>query len=300
MVCRSPLVSPNRTVTGDWVDYSPYVHQLSNTLDHADVSIFAVQQSPPGSINSPGSDMGRSGSVSTGRGGAGGGSQDPSPFAGMGSEQTLDDFARLTGGRAYQNNDIVGAIKQAIHDVKQSYLVTYAPSWENWDGKYHKIRITCTRKGVRLQARQGYSAYADQASSAKEAHEAIDAAIQSPLDAAEIGLRATATPLAGDPPVLRLAVRIDLADVQLTQTGDVYTGQLAARFIEYLDDGTMRQSKPGSLDLRLTQEERGAAMKEGYAVAEDLAVSSHVEKIRVIVFDGGSTAIGSLSVPVGK
>jgi VWFA-related protein len=293
-------LSPNRTLTGEWVDYSPFVQQLSNTLDHADVSIYAVQESPPGSINNAAPDMGRSAGGSSGRGGLAGGGDDPSPFAGMGSEETLNDFAKLTGGRAYQNNDIVGAIKQAMHDVKESYLITYAPPWENWDGKFHKIRITCARKGVRLQARQGYFAFADQASMGKEAQDAIEAAIQSPLDAAEIGLRATAARLPGEAPVLRLAVRIDLADVRLTQTGEVYTGQLSARFIEYQDDGTMRQTKPASLNLRLSREERDTAMKEGYAVAEDLAISPQVQRIRVIVFDNGSTEIGSLSIPLGK
>jgi len=271
-------LSADRTRTGESVDFSPYVHQLSNTLDHADVSIYAVQQSPPGSINSPGS-----------------------PISGMGSEETLDDFANLTGGHAYGNNDIVGAIRQAVQDVKQqSYLISYAPPRDNWDGTYHYISITCTRPGVRLQARQGYFAFADAAASAKQAQEAIDTAILSPFDAAEIGLRATVTPLPGDKPVLRLAVRIDLADVQLTETGDVYTCQLAARVVEYQDDGTNLQTKPSSLDLRLTREQRDAAMKEGYAWVADVEVSSHVQKIRAIVFDSGSTAIGSLSVPVNK
>ena len=52
--------------------------------------------------------------------------------------------------------------------------------------------------------------------------------------------------------------------------------------------------------LRLTREQRDAAMNDGYSVTEDLAVSSHVEQIRAIVFDIGSAAIGSLSVPVRK
>ncbi|SPF35000.1 hypothetical protein SBA4_1600021 [Candidatus Sulfopaludibacter sp. SbA4] len=218
----------------------------------------------------------------------------------MGSEETLDEFANLTGGRAYRNNDIAGAIKQAINDVKQSYVLTYAPPPGNWDGKYHKVRITCTRKGVRVQARQGYLAVAEKAASGKQADDAIEAAMLSSLDAAEIGLRGTATPLPGDPPALRVVVRIDLGDVRLTPDGDAFTGQLETRFIEYLDDGSMRQTKPASLNLHLTREQRDAAMNDGYSVTEDLAVSSHLEQIRAIVFDIGSAAIGSLSVPLRK
>jgi VWFA-related protein len=286
-------LTPARTLDGSWIDYMPYVRQLSNTLDRADVSIYAVQQSPPGSL---GTALDASRSATSG----GRGVEDPTAFAGMGSEETLGDFAHLTGGRAYENNDIAGAIKQAINDAKQSYLLSYQPPPENWDGKYHKIRITCTRKGVRLQTREGYFAFAEQAATAKQEQDAIDAAMLSPFDATEIGLRGTATPLPAGPPALHLAMRIDLADVQLTQNGDVYTGQLATRFIEYQDDGAMAQSKPASMNLRLTREQRDAAMKEGVPVAQDLLVSPHVQKIRFIVFDNGSTAIGSLTLPAGK
>jgi len=297
-------LSPDRTITGDWIDYTPVVNQLSATLDRADVSIYAVQQSPPGSLNATTSDIGQAGTPSGVRGATGGGTTGGGAananVAGMGSEETLDEFARLTGGRAYQNNDISGAIKQAITDAKQSYLISYTPPPENWDGKYHKIRITCTRKGVRLQARQGYLAFAEQAATGKQADAAIEAAMTSPFDAAEIGLKATATPVPADTPALRLVVRIDLADLQLSQTGGAYTGQLATRFIEYQDDGTMRQSKPASIDLHLTGEQYGAALKDGFEVTETLAVSPQTEKIRAIVFDDHSTAIGSLTIPVRK
>ena len=212
-------LSPNRALAGDWVDYTPFIQQLSQTLDRADVSIYAVQQSPPGSANVPESDMGRS--ASDGRGAP------DQAAAGIGSEQTLEQFASLTGGRAYTNNDISGAIKQAINDAKQSYLLSYTPPPENWDGKYHKIRVTSTRKGIRLQTRQGYFAFVDQAATAKQEESAIVAAMESPFDAAEIGLRATATSQAGNAKVLHLAVRIDLAGVQLAHTGDAYTGRLA-------------------------------------------------------------------------
>jgi len=273
-------LSPARTLTGDWVDYTPYVRRLSNTLDRADVSIYAVQQSPPGSLSPTAGDIGRSQNA-----------PDPA-FTGLGSEETLTEFANLTGGRAFLNNDVAGAIKQAMNDVKQSYLLSYVPPPDNWDGKYHKIRLSCTRKGVKLQARQGYFAFAGQEASAKQAEDAIASAVTSPFDAGEIGLRATAAALPGEHPLLRIAARVDLADVQLTAAGDTYTGQLEPRFILYLDDGTIKQSIPTTLNLHLT----AAALREGYEVAENFDVNPHLQKIRVIVFDPASSALGSLTI----
>ena len=279
-------LSPNRTFTGESVDYTPYIRQLSHTLDRADTSIYAVQQSPPGS------DTGRSASNDATENTSG---------TGLGSEATLTEFASLTGGRAWENNDIAGAIKQAINDSRQSYLVSYAPPLENWDGKYHKVRVASRRKGLRLQTRQGYFAFTDQASSGKQIQDAIQSAITSPFDVAEIGLRASSAPLQqGNARGLRLTVHIDLNDVQLTVAGDSYTGRLALRFLEYQDNGSIKQLAPSVLELHLTPAERAAAMKDGYRLVQDIAVEPNVKKLRVIVYDEGSDAIGSLSIPGDK
>jgi VWFA-related protein len=285
-------LSPNRTYTGDTVDYAPYVRQLSHTLDRADTSIYAVQQSPPGSAVAQSADAGRGGFND---------SAENTPGRGMGSEATLTEFADMTGGRAWENNDISGAIKQAINDSRQSYLVSYVPPMENWDGKYHKIRIASRRKGLHLQTRRGYYAFTDQAASGKQMQDAIQSAITSPFDAAEIGLRATSAPLQqGTASGLRLTVHIDLNDVQLTPASGSYTGRLAMRFLEYQDNGSIKQLAPSTLELKLSPAERTAGMKDGYRLVQDIAVAPNVKKFRVIVYDEASDAIGSLSIPGEK
>jgi len=282
-------LGPNRTVDGEVIDYTPWVRELSNTLDRADVSIYAVQQSPPGSITT---DAGAS---------TRGGAADATAPTGMGSEETLQEFARLTGGRAYENNDIAGAIKQAVNDAQESYLISYVPPAENWDGKFHKIRITCARKGVKLQARQGYFAFADQAASPRQEADAVNAAIRSPFDAAEIGLRATARMQQnGDKPAVAATIRIELGDIHLDQSGQTYTGRLSARFVAYRNDGSILQTKPTPMELRLTAEQHDSMMKRGFELNQGVDLDPKVEKLRFIVFDEVSSAIGSITIPVTK
>jgi VWFA-related protein len=72
-----------------------------------------------------------------------------------GDMNVLDQFAQLTGGKVY-TNDIEKAVKEAMAASRSGYVIEYeAPPL---DGKYHKIRVTCSRKGVRLQVKQGYYA----------------------------------------------------------------------------------------------------------------------------------------------
>jgi VWFA-related protein len=68
---------------------------------------------------------------------------------------TLDQFAELTGGKVY-HNDIEKAVKEVMAESGAGYVIEY--DGPRPDGKYHKIRVICSRKGVRLQVKQGYYA----------------------------------------------------------------------------------------------------------------------------------------------
>ena len=68
----------------------------------------------------------------------------------------------MTGGRPDAGKDIGAAIQQAMTDVRASYQIGYYPPERNWDGKFHKLRITTKRKGVKLQGKTGYYAWGGQ------------------------------------------------------------------------------------------------------------------------------------------
>jgi VWFA-related protein len=74
---------------------------------------------------------------------------------GSGAINTLDTFAELTGGKVYAN-DIHKAVVEVMSASRSGYVILYAAP--RLDGKYHKIRVTCSRKGIRLQVKQGYYA----------------------------------------------------------------------------------------------------------------------------------------------
>jgi len=108
------------------------------------------------------------------------------------SADTLNEFADMTGGRPNNGKDIGAAITQAMNDARTSYQLGYYSPFEAGDGKFHKLRVTCTRKGVRIQAKTGYYAWPQDPEA--EALQTIRLAVSQPSDAAEIGLRATISP----------------------------------------------------------------------------------------------------------
>jgi VWFA-related protein len=74
--------------------------------------------------------------------------------------RAADSMYRLaaeTGGRAVLNtNNFELGLRLVIADASAYYLLGYAPTRTEDDGKYHKISVKVKRSGVHVLARQGY------------------------------------------------------------------------------------------------------------------------------------------------
>jgi hypothetical protein len=215
--------------------------------------------------------------------------------AGILSQETLNEFANMTGGRANGGKDIGAAIAQAMNDARTSYLLGYYAPDENEDGKFHKLRIACTRKGVRIQAKTGYYAWPEEPGS--EAIQAFRAAIAQPADAAEIGVRATcALNSSGTPSHLDL--HIDAKDVALLQDADHYAAHLSFAVVGYDSNGMAHSSAARPVDLSYTSAEHDRILANGIEYSLDVPVGEGIANLRVLAFDNISHAIGSITIPV--
>ncbi len=285
-------IGPRRSGTGEGIDYTPVMKQLAAALEAAKVALYPVDLAPPGMEGS-----------STAGGGMG--SQGASPQAsldpgvGMQSAATLEQLAALTGGKAYLDENVDGAILKAMQDARSSYVIGYYPPVQNWDGKYHKLAVKCGRNGVKLLTKQGYWAYPPQAMEGPQQAAALQAAMWSPYDAAEIGLRVTATKKDGTPPGMHFQVIVRAQDVLLLQAGEQYHGELGVTFVEYTADGRRAASNPMPLTLDFNAEQRQQAIAEGIGAQGDQALPDGVTRVRLIVMDEFSDAIGSVTIPVG-
>ena len=272
-------LGPIRSDTGDYVDFTPLLRQLSASLDRSKISIYPVRQVMLGSPDTVSDDPGGSrGDVRSG----------------IGSIDTLNQFGEMTGGRPDADKDIGGAIKQAMSDLRTSYQIGYYPPVRNWDSKLHKLKITCKRKGVRIQAKTLYFAWPEPPGTRTE--EAVRMAAMSGFDAAEIGLRATATLETKEPRAVHLEAYIDGNDVVLVHDGDQWNGQLRVVLVSYPDGGQPSFSTTTALDLHYTAQERDLALKEGISFARDITVAEDVHRLRLIVFDRGSDTVGSVTI----
>jgi VWFA-related protein len=276
-------LGPVRSDTGDFVDFTPQLRQLSQALERSGVAIYPVRMVMLGSSD-------RIGATSDGAGATGGAG------TGMQSIATLDEFANVTGGRQGSSKDIAAALKQAMNDVRVSYQLGYYAPERNWDGKFHKVRVTCKRKGVKIQAKTGYYAWAVPPGGGSE--QAIRAVAGTQFDAAEIGLYGSLTADPKDKHSMQLNVHIDAHDVAFGQQGDHSDAQLRLALVGYYNDGRIEGTHVMPFDLHYSAAEREKARSEGISFTQKVAIGDQLGKVRIIVFDRGSNAIGSLTIPM--
>ena len=270
-------LEPQRSDTGDSVDFTPQLRQLSEWFDRSGVAIYPVRQVMLGSPDAMEEGYGATGA---------------------GSQGSLDKLAGLTGGRPTGSKDVGAAVRQAMSDLRSTNQIGYCPPAQNWDGKFHNLRVTCTRKGVRIQARTGYYAWPEPTGA--RAERAIGAMVPNNFDAAEIGLRGLVTPDPKNAHHVRVQLRIAANDVALVQDANhsgLYAGHLRMACALYLSNGRTMGSAIVPLDLSYSAGELDKILKDGIDFSLELTLEGDVSRIRFIVFDRGSNTVGSLTIP---
>ncbi len=77
----------------------------------------------------------------------------------MDPHTSLGDLSRDTGGFLVRDtNNLQSAFRRIDEDMRFHYVLTYAPSNQNFDGQFREIDVKVRRPGARVFARRGYFA----------------------------------------------------------------------------------------------------------------------------------------------
>jgi VWFA-related protein len=264
-------IGPRESYTGTFEDFSGIVQGFAASLERSEIAVYPVDLSPPG--------MEPVADASTERG------TQPTPATGLGSADTLQQFADITGGKAFLNQDVRGAISQATGDARMSYQLAYYPTPQAFDGKYHKIRVVCTRKGIRVNSKNGYYASNDTAVSRTQQEAALDSAISSQFDASQIGLDVVMTPSKKFYSSVHFEIGIDPGTAVEPEGG-----KFLITLMDLHADGKNGVSPSVALDYK--------PGNGPIPFAQERTVDGTVSKVRIIVMDSKTNAIGSITIPI--
>jgi hypothetical protein len=222
---------------------------------------------------------------------------------------TLDDVMRnidtsrvvaeQTGGRAYFNtNDLGGAIKRAAEDSRLTYVLGYAPTHGQWDGRFREIRVRVRRRDVDVRHRRGYYALPPETPAVADKQKALAEALDSPLDATGVGLSVSFTS-AATPGDVVFTIHVEPAAVVLKPEGGEWIGEMDVAIAQTLPDGTLIRSMDASVPLRLPETGRQQVLAEGLTFTRTLAVRPDADQVKIGVRNG-SGAIGTVTIPASR
>jgi len=267
---------------GQFIDLAPAVRQLSLALERFQVAIYPVQMITIGSSQI----LPQRPETSSGN----------RPSAGLHSTETLDQLAAITGGRPTSSKDVRGAVAQAMNDARTNYDVGYAPPDTNWDGKFHKLRVTTRRKGIRIQAKSGY--YASPQSRTQRSLEAIRPVGANAMDASEIGIRGSISSVPGARDTSRIDAAIDATDVLTIDDGDRHETSLMAAILTYRPgpQGTTLTAIPPLIPVDTRPpSQSGESAKSPIHFTRDISLAGGAIAVRIIIYDEYGGKLGSLT-----
>jgi hypothetical protein len=138
----------------------------------------------------------------------------------------------------------------------------------------------------------------DQRPIATRQQTALVTAYQNPADLDEIGLRATVSPASGSPKTVHLKIQINAADLLMLEQAGHFVDGLTFLFSDIGASGPIGDPTVSNSVVTLTHEQRDAVLKAGIPLSPDLPLKDGTQKVRIIVLDQSTNAVGSLTVPV--
>jgi VWFA-related protein len=211
---------------------------------------------------------------------------------------TMNVLAERTGGRAFYNaNEINVSVRQAIDESRVTYELGYYPVHNKWDAKFHEITVRVKRPGLNVRHRRGYFAVADAPAGDTKQAELLQAAADSPLESAVLGLKVRLERVAGaDARKLNLRIELDTKEVSLAREGDRWVGALAVLVAQRKSSGESTFGGAQTVNLNLVQATYEKLQREGIKLTKPIQLEPGAEELRVVVRDASSGATGSVYI----
>jgi len=203
----------------------------------------------------------------------------------------MRQLAEGTGGRAIgRSGDITNALNSVVQDGLATYLLSFSPDTAA-DDQYHLLTVKLTtRRGFTLRYRTGYF-YAKEATTLKER---FQRAMWQPLDLNEIAVSAHPTTSADG---VALKLNIAAGDLALKQDHDRLVDKLDIFLIQRDRDEVRARVTGQSLGLALLPATYQKLLAQGLPFEQVVHQVQDAGSVRIIVVDGNSGRIGSITVP---
>jgi VWFA-related protein len=224
---------------------------------------------------------------------------------------SMNEIAYETGGEAvFGSNDLTGALRRTIEDGSNYYTLAYRPLNHDWDSKFRKVKVELNKSGYSLSYRRGYFAFPEEITTEDTAEE-LNTALQPEAPESTLLLLKGKVefPDATNPDV-HVITTVDPAGVEFTTDVAGHRHAKLLVLLVALNDvsgatggglAAQPDSPPqtsGTIRVDLDPEQYAAALKEGLAFQQKLALKPGRYRLRLGVSDMNNHRLGTLDMPV--
>jgi len=211
-----------------------------------------------------------------------------------------EGLAADTGGFSLKDrNDLAAGLVRIAREARSYYLLGYAPSNRRADGRFRSIEVAVRRPGTVVRARRGY--YAPGGKDAPGAPETADAAMQraldTPFDLADIPLRAIADVLGSAAPgqaAVRVTVEADIRTFAFAERGGAARDTLELLLLVARRDTGEFTRFDQQFEMKLSAETRARYARTWFPITRELPLAAGSYQARIAVRDRNSGRLGSL------
>jgi VWFA-related protein len=215
---------------------------------------------------------------------------------------TMVALADRTGGRSYRNtNDLSAAIRRATEDARVTYVLTYYPNHNQWDGRYREISVKVNHPGVDVRARRGYFALPDAVVPAKSAEEIMVDAAKNPLESEALGIDVHADAIAvSGARQIKTQVKFDPAQLLLAKNADHWTDTVDVKWVQLAADGHVLASTSQTLNLNIPVADYESVSRKGVSFLGSVKLVNDATDVRLVARDAGNGSVGTVNISLVK
>ncbi len=219
------------------------------------------------------------------------------------SYQSLNEFAEMTGGKAFYNsNDLAGSFKRAADDSSSYYLVGYYLDTKNNHAGWRQLKVEVERKDTEVRARKGF--FVTKATAQPDLSRASDigAALASPIEGTGVPVILKWLGVSGDGEKKKASYQIEIPPNGVTiEGGDQSHLNFDIAVAAYRDQS--KDDKPvltqsQTVDRAVTPQQLAMVRAKGITISRDLEIGPGQYSVRLVVRDSATGKIGSVTAPL--
>jgi VWFA-related protein len=219
------------------------------------------------------------------------------------SIDTLNEFADMTGGKAFYNtNDLASSFKRAADDASSYYLVGYYLDTHNNHAGWRQLKVKVDKKDVEVRARKGF--FVTNATIHAELSRSSDLsnALTSPIEGTGVPLTVKWLGVSGEGATKKAELQVHLPpNAVLIESGNpnhVNFDFAVATFADNSKTGKPTSTLSKTINTAISEAQIATVRSNGIGFRNTLEFSPGQYTVRVVIRDNVTGKVGSVTTPL--